>query len=145
MPPIVYEEVKARPPAFRAMTGLTVKQFEDLLVLFEEAWKKTHVADPFGRGRTPKIANMSDRLFFILYYFRCYPVQEVLGYLFGISQEKACEYVKEFTDVVLMAMRESNLAPERVSDELKKNLNQIQKRITSVMESNDRFKGPKTP
>ena len=134
MPPITYQEVKEHPDTFLTMTGLTVEEFKEVLLLFGSAWSKEHVVDELGRGRPPSIASMQDRLLFILFYYKCYPLQQVLGFLFGISQERASESIKECTDVLLGAVRESGLAPERISEALKKSLDKIYRRITSSTE-----------
>lgn len=133
-----YQDVKKQADVLLSMTSLIESEFNALLILFGNTWTKTHVPDQFGRGRLPLIQSMADRLLFILYYFKCYPTQEVIGYFFGISQERACQYVREFTDVLLIALKESGLAPERISEDLKKNLKSLQKRIFSSTESSAR-------
>lgn len=115
-----YEEVRKKPHVLRAMTGLTRDEFEILLLHFAKEWRRRHPQDPKGRGRPPTIASNKDRLLFILYYYKCYPLQEILGYQFNISQERACECIKEFTDILQVALREGGYAPERISENLKK-------------------------
>ena len=144
MPPIQYQEVKEHPDTFLTMTGLTLDEFKELLLLFGSAWTKKHIPDEFGRGRPPIIASMQDRLLFILFYYKCYPLQQVLGYLFGISQESASQCIKECTDIFLEAMREAKLAPERISEELKKSLSKIHQRITSSTEQSGQSSDPRT-
>jgi hypothetical protein len=140
-----YQEVRKHPDVLLSMTSLTEQEFGALLILFGNAWTKTHPPDPLKRGRPPLIEAMADRLLFILYYYRCYPTQEIIGYLFGISQERACQFVSECTDVLQLALKESGFAPERISEELKKSSSKLLKRISSSMAPNDPSKGPKTP
>jgi DDE superfamily endonuclease len=139
-----YQEVKKHADVLLSMTSLTEAEFGALLILFGNAWTKTHVPDQNGRGRPPIIGAMADRLLFILYYYKCYPTQEVIGYLFGVSQERACQYVTEFTQVLLLALKESGFAPERISEELKKSSNRLLKRISSSMEPNGLSKDQRT-
>ncbi|MHB1424849.1 MAG: helix-turn-helix domain-containing protein [Gemmataceae bacterium] len=42
-----------------------------------------------GGGRRSVLATLSDKLFFLLFYFRHYPTQETLAFLFGFSQGQA--------------------------------------------------------
>jgi hypothetical protein len=134
MPPLSYQDLAKHPDTFLAFTGLTVPEFRQILVYFGNSWTKSHPLDQLGRGRPPIINSMQDRLLFILHYYKCYPIQEVIGYLFGISQERANVCIKECTDVLLVALRESGFAPERVPEALKKNLMKLQKRISSSTE-----------
>ena len=50
---------------------------------------------------------------FILVYFRIYPTQEVQGYLFGLSQAQAHEWVHRLTGVLNTALGEEQQLPER--------------------------------
>ena len=131
---LTYQMVKDHADAHMAMTGLNAKEFRALLLLFGSTWTKMYVADEFGRGRPPAIKSMEDRLFFILYYYKCYPLQEVIGFLFGISQERVSETVQKFTEVLLKAFEDSGFAPEKVPEDLKKSLNKIRNRLTLQME-----------
>lgn len=144
MAPITYAEVKEHPDTFLTLTGLSVGEFREFLPIFGSIWTKTHAEDELARGRPPVIKSMQDRLLFILFHYKCNPLQELLGYLFGMSQERASETIQEYTDMMLEAVRQSGLAPERISEDLKKNLNKIHKRITSLMEPNGRSKDPKS-
>lgn len=45
-----------------------------------------------------------DRLFFILVYIKLYPLQTVLGYLFGMSQGRANEWIERLSIVLKKAL-----------------------------------------
>ena len=57
--------------------------------------------------------NSADKLLFILFYFRQYPIQEVQGFLFGISQAQANEWVHRLTAVLSTALGYEKQLPER--------------------------------
>ena len=89
---LTHDSVKNKESTFRAMTSLDRDEFEDLCNFFREAWDKQ--AEKEGRdtskgGRKPKLESMEDRLFFMLFYLKTYPLQEVIGHLFGLSQGQA--------------------------------------------------------
>jgi hypothetical protein len=144
MPPITFAELKDHPDTFLSMTGLSVDEFRQLVPMFGSIWTKTHAADGQEQGRRPAIRSMQDRLIFILFYYKCHPLQQILGYLFGVSQERACELIHEYTEIMLEMVRENGLAPERISEELKKSLSKIHKGITSSMQPSDPSSDPKT-
>ena len=38
-----------------------------------------------------------DKLLFILFYFKIYPLQEVQAYIFGMNQPMACKWIQRLT------------------------------------------------
>ncbi|MEM9090970.1 MAG: transposase family protein [Cyanobacteria bacterium P01_F01_bin.53] len=88
-----YAELKNRSSLLQSLTGFSTTEFEALLPSFEAVWESFE-EDTFeqenrqraqGGGRKATLKMLADKLFFILFYFRQYPTQEVQGYLFGIG------------------------------------------------------------
>ena len=52
-------------------------------------------------------------LLFILLYFKIYPLQEVQGTLFGMSQGQANDWIQRLTPILQVALKEKALLPER--------------------------------
>ena len=67
----------------------------------------------FGAGGPGKLPTTRMRLLFLLFYFKCYPLQEVLAFLFGMSQPQACEWVKKLTPQVNRVLGRELLLPAR--------------------------------
>ena len=65
------------------------------------------------RGWAGQAANDRARLLFLLFYFKCYPLQEVLALLFGMSQPQACEWIKKLTPQVNRVLGRELLLPAR--------------------------------
>lgn len=130
MAPIQYEEVRNKPEVFLAMTGLVSEEFDILLTFFTRAWATRHPGEQQGRGRPAGIRTHAEKLLFILFYYKCYPLQELLGHLFGISQERACECIADYGEVLRDALKLSGNAPERDPQELKKILRSMFKKTT---------------
>lgn len=117
-----YSKVENRPRVLQSLTGLTVREFETLLVSFQQAWadyvQTTFIADQprarrYGAGRRPKLADERDKLLFILVYFRLYPTQEVQGFLFDLGQPQANEWVHKLTRILNQALGYEKQLPER--------------------------------
>ena len=97
---LTYEEVKTNPRKFLSLTSLTPDEFEDLLPAFEKANLKKYPASKTmtgkarkrkaGAGRTGSLASIEQKLLFGLVYQKGYPLQSIMGELFGISQGRAC-------------------------------------------------------
>jgi DDE superfamily endonuclease/Helix-turn-helix of DDE superfamily endonuclease len=121
-----YPELKRKPKTFRSLTGLNPQEFEGLLDSFGKAWE-TYVEETFhnkarqrgyGAGRKAELEPLADKLLFILVYFRLYPTQEVQGYLFGIGQAQANEWVHRLTRVLNQALGHEQQLPEREPSKL---------------------------
>jgi hypothetical protein len=120
-----YKSIKNRPKIFRTLTGLDSAEFNDLLPLFTEAWNE-YIQDTFikgkkrirayGGGNSPKLSTMEDRLLFILFYFKTYPLQEVIAFLFGLSQSQANFWIHRLSDVMKRALGKGAYLPERIAD-----------------------------
>lgn len=116
-----YAELKDRTRLLQSLTGLNTTEFEALLPSFSAAWD-TFVEDTFenkkrkrarGAGRKAELDAIEDKLLFILVYFRQYPTQEVQGYLFGIKQAQANEWIHRLTGVLNQALGDELQLPER--------------------------------
>ncbi len=108
-------------------------EFEQLLPTFEQAWlayvEEHHIQGKtrqraYGGGRKSQLKDIEDKLLFILIYFRLYPTQELLGFLFGIGQPQAHEWVYKLTHVLNQALGYEKQLPEREPSRLEAVLNQ---------------------
>jgi hypothetical protein len=61
---------------------------------------------------------IEDKLLFILFSFKIYPLQEVLAHLFGMSQGRANEWIDKLTPCLEAALGEAQCLPERAPQNL---------------------------
>lgn len=118
---LTYDDVKDKEVAFRAMTSLDKKEFEELCIFFKEAWDEQaerEGRDPSKGGRKSKLNSTEDRLFFILFYLKTYQLQEVMGHLFGLSQGQANIWIHRLSSVLKEALRRKGFMPARLSEEM---------------------------
>jgi hypothetical protein len=116
-----YQSAKESETAFKSMTSLTVEEFDELCVVFQECWNehtKEHDKNPSQGGCPPILKTAEDRLFFILFYFKTYPLQEVLAYSFEMSQSEANKLVHVLSYVLKMAFHKTGSMPPRLPDEM---------------------------
>ena len=105
---VCYDKVKNKPRVFRSLTGLNPEEFYKLLESFKKSWKdfiKRNYLDKerkriYGGGRKSKLSSTEDKLFFILFYFKIYPLQEVIAFLFDMSQSQANEWIHKLSLVL---------------------------------------------
>ena len=117
------ERVFRKPKVLRALTSLDAQEFsrmeaglEALLAVARQ--ERTHDGQVRQRafgcgGATSKLPTARAKLFFLLFYFKCYPLQEVMGVLFGLSQPQACEWIKRLTPLVSAVLGHELLLPTR--------------------------------
>ena len=112
-----YDDVKDDPTTLRAWTGMDRVEIEQILLTFDLAWEEhrrtyhrplTERKRVLGAGRKSQVATPIDKLFFILVYFKIYPLQEVMATLFGMSQSHVNGWIHRVT-AVLQATLETDL------------------------------------
>lgn len=125
---ISYQQVKTQPTLFKSFTGLTVKAFAELFPAFRQAYQgqldrrdeqreEPRERQP-GGGRKGALTTLEDKLVFILCYFRLYPVQVLQGYLFGMGQSQANEWIHRLTPVLNQALGYEQQLPARQSRDI---------------------------
>ena len=106
----------------RTLTTLDPGEFERLLVVFEEVWQARRHGHNYagqvrqrqlGAGHKGTLATVQAKLFFVLFYFKCYPLQEVMAVLFGVSQGQVSHWVGVLTPLVNEALGRELLLPAR--------------------------------
>ncbi len=113
-----YEELKLKPKTLLAMTSLRPSEFDELLTHFEVSWEQDVGADLSKGGRPPTIAAMADRLLFILFYLKTYPLQEVIAHLCDLSQSQANFLIHQLAAVLGKALEAGGHKPARLTDEM---------------------------
>jgi hypothetical protein len=118
-----YAKIRSKPRIFRCFTGLTPAAFAQLLPAFSRAYEKALLtadaqrATPRqrrrGGGRRATLRTMADKLVFILFYFKFYPTQEALGFLFGLSQGQANHWIQRLTPILNQALGYEKQLPAR--------------------------------
>lgn len=123
-----YHQVKEHPKLFLAMTGLTRPEFHQLLTHFQHAWDQyvqQHYIDrdnrqrQYGGGKSEAtLIAIEDKLLFILYYVKVYPLQEILAFEFGMVQSTANEWIHLLSEVLKSALEHGGYLPARAPKQL---------------------------
>lgn len=133
----------------RALTGLSPEQFEQLLTAFGKSYREyieteyirgvvkgTRQRKP-GGGQKGKLPTMSEKLFFVLYYYKVYPTFDVLGFQFGMAGSKANENLHKLSPILHEALVSLDMMPARTftnPEELAKTLKDIDQIIIDATE-----------
>ncbi len=114
----------------KATAGLSVSEFNCLTLKFGqeievENWNRyergveqgDRERKP-GGGRMGNLRTVSEKLFFILLYFKCYPTFDLLGLLFDLNRSNACRNVQKLTPILEDALGKEMVLPDRKIDSL---------------------------
>jgi hypothetical protein len=103
----------------RALTGLNRKAFDELCEGFATVYQERLQSDPKprkrarGGGRKARLRSMESKLFFILFYFKCYPTFDVLGWLFELERGRANRWVHRLQGILETTLGKKMMLPER--------------------------------
>lgn len=115
----------AKKQAYRLnlLTRLNLAQFNHLSAKMErhrlamlEAKRTTPRVRRVGGGRVGRLNTPDQRLLFILLYLRHYPTQEIMGIIFGMSQESVCEQSGFLMEVLQKTLGHELVMPKRPAD-----------------------------
>lgn len=103
---------------FRALTGITPEEFNQLLPLFtklliESVLSKKGRKRAYGWWRNWNIKEPSKKLFFILVYLKTYPTLDVWAYMFNSSRTRVFERIKNLLPVLEKTLWRSLSLPVR--------------------------------
>lgn len=108
----------------KALTGLSIPEFIDLTDRF--AATLAHPRRPAqgparqrqpGAGRKPRLTRAEDKLFFILFYVKCYPTFDVAGVLFEVHRSQPHRWVRTLLPLLEQTLEEMVVLPERKIDD----------------------------
>lgn len=101
----------------RALSGLNRKAFDALLPTFSAVYKQTLLQQPrqraIGGGRKARLHNSQEKLFYILFYFKCYPTFDLAGCLFDLDRVQAHYWMHRLQPILEAALNEKMALPER--------------------------------
>ena len=120
----------------RSLTGLNRKAFEALLPAFIAAWQVDRLAQVrkrapgAGQAQKAKLSNPQQKLFYILFYFKCYPTFDLAGLIFDFDRSQAHRWMHRLQPILEAALGQKMALPERKLESIE----QFLKRYPEVKE-----------
>ena len=101
----------------RALTGVNRKAFDALLPTFREVYEqtltqRTRQRAP-GAGRKARLRQTQDKLFYILFYVKCYPTFDLAGLLFDLDRAQTHYWMHRLQPILEATLGEKLALPER--------------------------------
>jgi hypothetical protein len=120
---MTFTELQGNRRKFLALTGLTLSEFQQLLAAFARCYERLYLPDQTlagqprqrfaGGGRKGVLHAPEQKLLFLLVYLKTYPLQAVLGELFGLSQAGVNYWLHRLLPFLQEALDELGVLPER--------------------------------
>jgi hypothetical protein len=145
---LIHDELKTNPRKFLSLTSLTPDEFESLLSAFEKAYLKKYPTSKTmsgkvrkrktGAGRKSFLESMEQKLLFALVYQKSYPLQSIMGELFGISQGRANEWIHRLLPILKQALDDLGVLPERDPKKFKTKEESQKDAVDSIIDGTER-------
>jgi hypothetical protein len=109
----------------KSVIGLSVSEFNKLEESFREefqneTWGRYETGVELGNrerkpggGRMGNLTSKAEKLFFTLFYFKCYPTFDLLGFIFDFNRSNANRNTHKFTSILEKALGRVMVFPER--------------------------------
>ena len=118
-----YKRLKKDRRQLLALTGLTEKEFGALHKTFCVAYATVYPEDKTAEGRVRKrqggggrkgqLSTTEQKLLFSLVYQKTYPLQALLGELFGLSQSRVNRGIPRLLPILQQALDDLGVLPSR--------------------------------
>ena len=118
-----YKRLKKDRRQLLALTGLTHKEFEALHQAFRSAYVIGYSGDKTadgrirkrqaGGGRKGQLRTTEQKLLFSLVYQKTYPLQALLGEVFGLSQSRVNRWIHRLLPILKQALDDLGVLPPR--------------------------------
>jgi len=128
----------------RALTGLNRKAFDELCAVFSAVYQETLQSDSKprqrarGGGRKARLESMESKLFFILFYFKCYPTFDVLGFLFDLERGRANRWMHRLQRILETALGKKMVLPERKLESMEQFLERFPEVTEVILDGTER-------
>lgn len=101
----------------RAVTGTNKKDFEQLLIVFaplvERKRYKKNRKRKWGAGRKHSLATSAGKLFFILFYMKCYPTYDLAGLFFQVDKAQPFRWMMQLKKKLEKVLGKEWVLPKR--------------------------------
>jgi len=108
----------------KSVIGLSVSEFNKLEESFREefqnkTWDRYETGVELGTkerkpggGRMGNLTSEAEKLFFTLFYFKCCPTFDLLGFIFDFNRSNANRNIHKFTSILEKALGREMVLPE---------------------------------
>ena len=84
----------------KAVTGMSSSEFFGILPIFsklveEKSFESKRIRQP-GGGAAHTLYDAASKLFYILFYLKCYPTYDLAAFFYGVDRSQTCRWSHAF-------------------------------------------------
>lgn len=139
-----YTRNHTQPTRFRRLTGISIEDFETLLPYFhdvhDEYFRHRQLDGSYRKGIRPAriyknspLPSVEDRLYFILYYLKNNPTQEMMADHFDMEQSYCNQWIHLLYNFLRKALSESGYSPASSEKDLRDLYESLDRRDLTVL------------
>ena len=113
----IYKKLSKYPYVFHQVTGISLKQFTDIIKKLRRLWKSKHLKNKKLAGRPYGVGSLENQLLCLLIYYRTYATQLFVGFFFGVDKSTVCRSIKRLKPLlaqVVKIKKEPKVSQERL-------------------------------
>jgi ribosome-associated translation inhibitor RaiA len=105
----------------KSLTGMTINEINNLTVTFTHIFetnrqinhKKNKKQRQLGGGRKHKLSTTLEKLFFILFYIKCYPTFDLAGFYFDVNRSQTLRWTQALLPILEQTLGHNIVLPKR--------------------------------
>lgn len=103
----------------KALTGLSKQEFNELVDKFVKVLNRHRMNSKKGRkraigaGRKHTLRTPEEKLFYILFYMKCYPTFDLASFFFNVDRAQTCRWMHELLLILEQALQKELVLPKR--------------------------------
>jgi hypothetical protein len=119
------ERILGQDRLVRAMTGLNRQAFENLLPKFAIEYERANSTRTKSRqrarggGAKAKLEKPQEKLFYILFYFKCYPTFDLAGVIFDLDRAQTHRWMHRLQPILQATLGAEMVLPVRKLQSIK--------------------------
>ena len=113
---ISYKKLAKSPVILRKLTGVTIKEFQEILTLIAKEWQKLQ-ENKIRNTKPHKIKTTEDKLLCLLVYYKCYISHVFLGFLFNVNDSTITRLFQKLEPILARKIhikKDRNLTPDKI-------------------------------
>ena len=101
----------------KSLTGMKTAEFKQLTQVFGKILHETAAQKKrerkVGGGQKGALRGIENKLFFILFYLKCYPTFDVAGFIFHVDRSRPCRWAQKFLPILEKVLKRTLSLPKR--------------------------------
>lgn len=105
----------------KSLTGMTINEVNSLSIVFNDVfetnkqinYKKIKRQRQLGGGRKHKLDTTLKKLFFILFYIKCYPTFDLAGFYFDVNRSQTLRWTQMLLPILEKTLNRNITLPKR--------------------------------